>query len=74
LIYVVNADCLKRKSLHETEMVQCDEIRSFDRFSKNVGTSYSIETDLSISMQSQLLGSNQLIGNEGKDDKIMNLS
>lgn len=67
MIYVVNVDCLKRKSLHEAEMVQCDEMRSFDRLTKNVGTSCSIETDLSFPMQSQLLGSNQL-SDEGIDD------
>jgi hypothetical protein len=37
MIYVDNAGCLKRKPVHETGMVQHDEIRSFDHFPKNVG-------------------------------------
>jgi len=62
----VDVDCLKRKNMHETGIIEHNVKRGFDHFRKDVRASCANTENLSFPLQSPLLECSRLISNDGK--------
>ena len=61
----VDVDCLKRKNMHETEIIEHNVMRGFNHFRKDVPASCANTENLSIPLHSSL-SECRLISNDGK--------